>query len=179
MDILELIKKRRSVRDYFEKNVENEKLFKILEAGRWSPSSGNVQNWRFIVINDYKIKSQISEACLSQYWITAAPIIIVVLSDDSKLRMLFGQRGEMAYSIQNCSIAMHNMMLEAESIGLSSSWIGAYDEDKILRIVKIDDPNIVVRGIFAIGYAKNVPSAPARLELDKIVYFNSWGNKNL
>jgi nitroreductase len=179
MDILELIKKRRSVKDYSEKTVENDKLFKILEAGRWSPSSGNVQNWRFVVINDYKIKSQISEACLGQYWINNAPIIIVVLSDDSKLRMLFGQRGEMAYSIQNCSIAMQNMMLEAESIGLSSSWIGAYDDDKILRVIKADDPNIIVRGIFAIGYAKNIPFAPVRLEIDKLAYFNTWGNKKL
>lgn len=179
MDMLDLIKKRRSVRDYSEKNVENDKLFKVLEAGRWSPSSGNVQNWRFVVINDYKIKSQISEASLGQYWITTAPILIIVVSDDSKLRMLFGQRGEMAYSIQNCSIAMQNMMLEAESLGLSSSWIGAYDEDKILRIIKAQDSDVVLRGIFAIGYGKNIPSAPVRLELDKIVYFNKWGNKNL
>ncbi|MDD4354255.1 MAG: nitroreductase family protein [Candidatus Nanoarchaeia archaeon] len=179
MDMLELIKKRRSVRDYLEKNIENDKLFKVLEAGRWSPSSGNVQNWRFVVVNDYKIKSQISEACLGQYWISNAPAIIIVLSDDSKLRMLFGQRGEMNYSIQNCSIAMQNMMLEAESLGLSSSWVGAYDEDKILRIMKVEDLNIVLRGIFAIGYGKNIPSAPVRLDLDKLVYFNTWGNKSL
>jgi nitroreductase len=179
MDILDLIKKRRSVRNYTEKKVENEKLFKVLEAGRWSPSSGNVQNWRFVVITDYKIKSKIAEACLGQYWISNAPVIIVVVSDESKLRMLFGQRGEMAYSIQNCSIAMQNMMLEAESLGLSSSWIGAYDEDKIIRIIKAQDSNVVLRGVFAIGYGKNIPLAPVRLELDKLVYFNTWGNKNL
>ena len=179
MDVLELIKKRRSVRDYLEKPVENDKLFKILEAGRWSPSSGNVQNWRFIVINNFREKAEISEACLGQYWVSVAPIIIVVLSDDSKLRMLFGQRGEMSYSIQNCSVAMQNMMLEAENLGLSTSWVGAYDDDKILRIVKVQDPNIIVRGIFTIGYAKSIPSPPNRLELDKLVYFNSWGNKYL
>lgn len=179
MDVLELIRRRRSVRDYSDKKIENDKLFRILEAGRWSPSSGNVQNWRFLVVSDEKIKSKIAEACLGQYWIMNAPIIIVVLSDDSKLRMLFGQRGEMEYSIQNCSVAMQSMMLEAESLGLSTSWIGAYDNEKILRILKVNDPNVSLRGVFSLGYAKSIPSAPVRLELDKIVYFNSWGNKKL
>jgi len=179
MDMLDLIKKRRSVRDYTEKVVEKDKLFKVLEAGRWSPSSGNVQNWRFLVITEQSIKSKIAEACLGQYWIINAPILVIVLSDDSKLRMLFGERGEMIYSIQNCSVAMQNMMLEAESLGLATSWIGAYDDEKILRVLKVDDPSVVLRGVFSIGYAKSTPSPPIRLEMDKLVYFNMWGNKNL
>ena len=179
MDILELIKKRRSVRDYLEKKVENEKLFKVLEAGRWSPSSGNVQNWRFLIITDFNIKSKLADACMGQYWIINAPIIVVVLSDDSKLRMLFGQRGEMTYSIQNCSVAMQNMMLAAESLKLSTSWVGAYDEEKVLRVLRVNDPNIVLRGMFAMGYSKKVPPPPVRIDLDKLVYFNLWGNKKL
>jgi nitroreductase len=179
MDVLDLIKKRRSVRDYLDKKVENEKLFKVLEAGRWSPSSGNVQNWRFVVINDSKIKFQISEACLGQYWIASAPIIIAVFSDDSKLRVLFGQRGELSYSIQNCSSAMQNMIIEAESLGLATSWIGAYDDEKIMRILKIDDPDISLRGMLSLGYARKVPNPPVKLELDKLVFFNEWGNKKL
>lgn len=179
MDVLELIKKRRSIRDYLDKKVENDKLFKVLEAGRWSPSSGNVQNWRFVVINDEAIKSRLADACLGQYWIMNAPLLIAVLSDDSKLRLLFGQRGEMSYSIQNCSVAMQNMMLEAENLGLGTSWVGAYDEEKILRILRVADPNIVLRGIFAMGYSKNTPSPPVRIDLDKLVYFNLWGNRNL
>ena len=179
MDVLELIKKRRSIRDYLDKKVENDKLFKVLEAGRWSPSSGNVQNWRFVVINDEAIKSRLADACLGQYWIMNAPLLIAVLSDDSKLRLLFGQRGEMSYSIQNCSVAMQNMMLEAENLGLGTSWVGAYDEEKVLRILRVADPNIVLRGIFAMGYSKSTPSPPVRIDLDKLVYFNLWGNRNL
>jgi len=176
MDLLEVIKKRRSVRDFKIQKVEKNKIFKILEAGRWSPSSGNVQNWRFIVVNVASIKMDLAEACLGQYWLTNAPLLIVVASDDSKLRMLYGDRGESTYSVQNCSVAMMNMMLEAESLGLATSWVGVYDEDKILRVLKVEDPNISVRGLIALGYAKNTPQAPRRLDLDKLVNFNTYGN---
>ncbi|MBN1923387.1 MAG: nitroreductase family protein [Nanoarchaeota archaeon] len=176
MDLLDVIKQRRSVREYTDKLVEKEKLFKVLEAGRWSPSSGNVQNWRFVVVTEQGIKMQIAEACLGQFWLTGAPVIIVVASDESKLRMLFGQRGERFYSIQNCSVAIMNMMLEAQSIGLSTSWVGAYDAEKIRRVLKIEDPNITIRGILSLGYAKTTPPPPRRLDLDKLVYFNEFGN---
>ena len=176
MDLINLIKKRRSVRDYKDKLVKKNDLFKILEAARWSPSSGNVQNWRFIVITNDGLKIKLAEACLSQYWLSNAPILIVVASDDSKLRMLFGQRGETVYSIQNCSVAMQNIMLEAESLGLNSCWVGAYDEEKIKRVLLVDDPNISIRGLIAIGYAKQTPPPPQRISMDKIVFFNQYGN---
>ena len=176
MDILDIIKKRRSVRDYSERKVEKNKLFKVLEAGRWSPSSGNVQNWRFIVVTNSRLKMQLAESCLGQYWLTSVPVIIVVASDDSKLRMLFGQRGERYYSIQNCSVAMMSMMLQAQSLGLNSSWVGVFDEEKVKRVLKITDPNFSVRGLIAIGYASKVPPPPRRLDLDKLVFFNQFGN---
>ncbi|VVB74708.1 malonic semialdehyde reductase RutE [Candidatus Tiddalikarchaeum anstoanum] len=176
-DALDLIMSRRSVREYKDSEVENEKLFKILEAARWSPSSGNVQNWRFVVINEPNLKMQLAEACLGQYWITTVPVIIVVLSDDSKLRTLFGERGESTYSIENCSIAVQNMMLEAKSIGLDTCWLGAFDEDKVLRVVKSEDPNVHVRGVVALGYAAQIPPPPNRIALKEIVFFNEYGNK--
>lgn len=176
-DALDLIKSRRSVREYKDTEVEKEKLFKVLEAARWSPSSGNVQNWRFVVVTDPAVKMQLADACIGQYWLTGVPVVIVVLSDDSKLKMLFGEKGETSYSIENCSLAIQNIMLEAKSIGLDTCWVGAFDEDKVLRVVKCDDPNVHARGIVALGYAKQVPPPPIRTELKEIVSFNEFGNK--
>ncbi len=176
-DILELIKSRRSVRNYSDKPVEKEKLFKILEAGRWSPSSGNVQNWRFVVVNNDSLKLKLAESCLGQYWLTEAPAIIIVCSVEEKIRILFGSRGEQLYSVQNCSVAIQNMLIEATSLGLGSCWVGAYDEEKIKRILRIKDSNVSVRGLITIGYAEEVPPPPKRYELDRLVYFNKWGNK--
>ena len=119
-DALELIKSRRSVREYKSKEVEKEKLLKVLESARWSPSAGNVQNWRFVIITDPAIKMQLADASIGQYWLTSVPAIIVVLSDDSKLVALFGEKGESTYSIQNCSLAIQNMMIEPKSLGLDT-----------------------------------------------------------
>lgn len=176
-DALNLIMSRRSVREYKKDEVEKEKLLKVLEAARWSPSSGNVQNWRFAVIDDASVKMQLAEACIGQYWLTSAPIIIIVLSDESKLTLLFGEKGESTYSVENCSLAMANMMIEAKSIGLDSCWVGAFDEDKVLRVLKCDDPNIHVRGVLVVGYAAVVPPPPKRLELKELVFFNEYGNR--
>ena len=52
MNVMEAIKSRYSVRKYKEKTVEEEKLNKILEAGRLAPSAGNRQEWRYVVVRD-------------------------------------------------------------------------------------------------------------------------------
>ncbi len=176
-DIIDIIRKRRSVRSYKDKPVEKDKLLKVLEAARWSPSSGNVQNWRFVIVDNPTIKSQLADACYGQYWLTTTPIIIVIASDESRLRMLFGSKGESLYSIQNCSVAMANMMLEAESIGLNTCWVGAFDEEAVLRTLRIEDPDIRIRGIIALGYGKEIPPPPIRLDLDHLTFFNQWGNR--
>jgi nitroreductase len=64
MDVLEAIKKRRSVRNYLDKPIEEEKLNAVLEAGRHAPSAGNRQEWRFIVVRDpeTKVKLQMNKA---------------------------------------------------------------------------------------------------------------------
>ncbi|MGD9034607.1 MAG: nitroreductase family protein, partial [Desulfobacteraceae bacterium] len=55
-DILEIMKTRRSIRRYKQKDVPDDLLHKIMEAGRWSPSGDNAQPWRFIVVRDPEVK---------------------------------------------------------------------------------------------------------------------------
>ena len=59
-DLLELIKTRRSIRRYHQKDVPDEILEKIMEAGRWAPSGDNGQPWRFIVVRDIETKKALS-----------------------------------------------------------------------------------------------------------------------
>ncbi len=66
MDLFEAIKNRRSIRDFSDLPVEWSKIVQILEAGSLAPSSGNVQNWRFIIITDKNLRDKITEACLEQ-----------------------------------------------------------------------------------------------------------------
>ncbi|MEI6101733.1 MAG: nitroreductase family protein, partial [Eubacteriales bacterium] len=62
MNVLDAIQSRRSIRLYSDRPVEEEKLRKILEAGRLAPSASNLQNCKFIVVRDEDLREQLTEA---------------------------------------------------------------------------------------------------------------------
>jgi len=173
MDTEECILTRRSVRKFKKVKVDMEKIGKVLEAGRAAPSSGNIQNWMFIIVDDEAKRKAIADACFQQYWMADAPIHIVICDKPEEVKRHYGIRGERLYSVQNCAAATENMLLMAHDQGLGSCWIGAFDEDKvrdILGIVKEARPQIII----TIGYADEEPSIPSKYKLDNVVYFNKW-----
>lgn len=175
-DILELIKSRRNVKDFLPKFVSWEKITRVIDAGRHAPCSGNIQNWRFIIIYDSDQKQQLAEASHDQYEIVNAAYLIVVCGEPEKAERYYGERGKKLYSIQNCAAAIQNMLLEAHSLGLATRWVGGFDEDKVRIILGIPleiDPQAIV----VLGYAKEVPPKPPKYPLESLVFFGSWRNR--
>ena len=173
METEECILTRRTIRKYKNVKVEWEKVGRVLEAGRAAPSSGNIQNWMFIAVDDEGKRKAIAEACFQQYWMAVAPIHIVICAKPEEVKRHYGIRGERLYSVQNCAAAAENMVLMAHDQGLGTCWVGAFDEDKIkslLGIVKEARPQIII----TIGYADEVPDIPSKYKLDNVVYFNKW-----
>lgn len=76
--ILDLLKKRKSVRSFTGEDVSKEVVENILEAGRLSPSGGNEQPWKFGLITDRTLIAQISQIAYSQNWIKSASFLIVL-----------------------------------------------------------------------------------------------------
>jgi len=176
MEALECIYSRRSVRRFTDQHVEWDKIGSILEAGRTAPSAGNIQNWKFIVVLDKDKRNKISEVCLQQYWMANAPIHIIICSEPEKGKRFYGVRGERLYAVQNCAAAAENMMLAANSLGLGSCWVGAFDEDALkteLGIIEEVRPQIVL----AIGYPDERPLMPMRYKLENIVHLEKYGSK--
>jgi nitroreductase len=60
MDVLQAIRERRSIRQYSQEPVSENQLNRILEAGRWAPSRGNSQPWKFILLNDDQIRKELA-----------------------------------------------------------------------------------------------------------------------
>ncbi len=173
METEEAILTRRTVRRYKKTKIEWEKMGKILEAGRAAPSSGNIQNWMFIVVDNEGKKKSIADACFQQYWMADAPFHIVICSKPQECARYYGIRGERLYSVQNCAAAAENMMLMANDQGIGTCWVGAFDEEKvkdILGIVKEARPQIIL----TLGYASEEPQIPSKYKLDNVVYFNKW-----
>lgn len=176
MDILELIKTRRTIKEFLPKFIDWDKLSKILDAARHAPSAGNLQNWRFVVVIETDLKKQLAEAALQQYEIINAAALIVVCAEPEKAERYYGLRGERLYTTQNCAAAIQNMLLEAHSLGLGTRWIGAFEEEMVKRVLGIPE-EIRPQAIIALGYPKEIPQKPPKLPLESLVYFNAWRNR--
>ena len=173
MDVMEAIKKRRSVRKYLDVPVEWDKIGEVLEAGKAAPSSGNIQNWKFVVVNDKEKRRKIAQACLQQSWMANAPVHIVVVAEPEPAVMHYGVRGERLYTVQNCAAAVENMLLAATSVGLGSCWIGAFDEDMLKRAIGCTE-RVRPQAVVTIGYADERPPEPTEYTLEDVTYLNKW-----
>lgn len=175
MDIENIIKERRSIRKYLDKKVSFDKIGKIIEAGIYAPSSGNIQNCIFIIVRDKQKKEEIALACLKQYWMTTADTYIIICNEIEKVEKLYSKRGTL-YSTQNCALAAENMILMAQSLALSTCFVGAFEPNTISRILKLP-PNIIPEIILTLGYSNEKPIKVSRNPIEKVTFFEEYGKK--
>lgn len=171
--INEIFKKRFSVRRYLNKDVEFDKITNMLEAARWAPSAGNLQELKYVIVDDKTQIKNISNAC-SQRWIENVPLIITVIADANKLKMYFGSRGEKVYSYMDGAIAAEHIMLEATRLGLGSCIIGAFDETNIKDILSIPEKDMLI-AVITIGYTSEKERRTDRDNLNGKVFFEKYG----
>ena len=169
MDVLKAIRSRRSIRAYDSREVEEDKLLRVLEAGRLSPSAGNRQEGRFIVIKDAKTRKLLSDVARNQRFVAEAPVVIAACAVDTEYIMLCGQS---SYSIDT-AIAVDHMTLQAVEEGLGTCWIGAFEEDKVKQILHIPD-NVRVVALLPLGYPLVIPNPTSRKNLDETVMWEKW-----
>lgn len=171
MDIYECIKKRSSIRSYQSKKVEDDKLERILEAGRLAPSSKNNQHWKFIVTRKESLKEQLVEACKGQKFVGEADCVIAICVDESGVYQHHG--GYMTSFAIDGAIALQHMILAATEEGLGTCWIGAYIEDKVKEVLKVPD-NYRVIGLSPLGYPAGNGKDRGRKPLSDIVAWETW-----
>ena len=176
MEVFECISTRRSIRKYLDIPVEWDKIGTILEAGRLAPSSGNIQDYNFIVVQDEDKRKTIAEASLRQHWMSKAPVYIIVCADLKKSERFYGVRGSRLYSIQNCAAAIENMLLTAHSLDLGACWVGAFDENVVSRVLNIPD-SVRPQAIITIGYSDEKPTIPQRYPLTTVAFLEKYGNR--
>ncbi|MEE8575151.1 MAG: nitroreductase family protein [Thermodesulfobacteriota bacterium] len=168
MDVMTAIKGRRSVRNFTDKPIETELIEKLKEALIWAPSAGNMQSRHFYFISDKTVKERLAEASLDQWFIAEAPLTIIGAADTNISRK-YGERGVELYSIEDVSVSMQNLMLYAHSVGLGSTWVGSFSEDKVRSIVSMP-ANLRPIAIVPVGYpAEELPSAPPRVRPEEAV----------
>ena len=174
MNLDECIKNRRSCRFYTSKSVPLDVVGEVLEAGTYAPSSGNCQNWSFVVVTDEDKKYEVASAS-KQLWMIDAPVFIVVCNNKRKVLDLFPDRGSL-YSTQNCAFAAANIMLRAHDLGLGTCWIGAFDVTKVQQILKIPD-DMIPEIILTLGYPDKLEKEAERYTVDIVTFFNEYGKR--
>jgi len=176
METLECIETRRSIRKFRDTPVEFEKVGNILNAAKNAPSSGNLQDWKFILVTEKEKRDEIAKACLEQYWMATAPVFIVVCSQPDRTKRFYGERGEERYSFMNGAMAVENMLLAAHDQGLGSCCVGAFEDDMLRRALDIPD-DINPLAVLPIGYPAEKVAKPIRFTLENIVFIERWGNR--
>ena len=169
MDVFTAISQKSSVRAYKATDVEEDKLKKILEAGRLSPSASNRQEWKFIVVKSKETKKNLANAAFGQSFIGEAPVVIVACGTESKAIMACGQP---AYTV-DVSIACAFMILQAYELGLGTCWIGAFKEDEVKKILKIPE-DVRVVAITPLGYPDQPPSQKSRKGLEQMFCYEKY-----
>lgn len=155
MSFLELAKIRYSVRKYQEKKVEEEKLLKILEAGRIAPTGANTQPQRIIVIREKEGLEKLSK-CANIY---GAPLALIICADHG----VSWKRPHDGKDIAelDASIVTDHMMLQATELNLGTCWI-CYFDAKVMRVEFNIPDSYEPLNILAIGYSLNEPLSPER-----------------
>ena len=170
MELLDIIKGRRSVRRFKDKEIPKEDLLKILEAGIWAPSGSNIQPWEFIlVIGD----DTIEKIKLVSPGLFGDPAALIVLCINKKRAERGGRAGENT-ALMDVSMAAQNMMLMAYSLGIGSCPIVSFNKVALRELLSIpEDVEPVL--MISFGYPEFWPKPPRRRPLEEVVHFERYG----
>lgn len=131
MEFPELVQRRRSVRRYSAEPVDPNALERILRAATRAPSAGNLQAYRIVVVRSAEGRRALAEASGGQEFLEQAPLDLVFFADPDRSAERYGRRGASLYAVQDATIAAAFAVLAATHEGLSTVWVGAFDEAKV------------------------------------------------
>lgn len=185
MDVFEAIKNRRSIRQYKPDPIDDETIEKVLEAAHWAPSWGNQQCWRFIVVRDPKIKSEIADTLnkiiidnepvdnAAASSIRQAPVLIVICAEKSKSgKSVDGtpqnDKGEFWYMF-DIALAVENLTLAAHASGLGTVIVGGFNISKVEKILDVSGDCTVVT-MTPLGVPAQKGQISPRKKLSEVIF---------
>lgn len=200
MQTIEAINSRRSVKHFDPNHKMPEKISEqILSLATLSPTAFNIQNWRFVVVEDVELRNKIKEAAWGQSQVTDSSLFIILCADlkawekeparywknapqevqefmipaiDNYYRGKDQtQRDE---AMRSCGIAAQTLMLSAKSLGYDSCPMDGFDFDKVAQLIDLPQDHVIVQFV-AIGKSIKDPWPRAgQLNLDEVVIKNKF-----
>ena len=147
MEFKEVIRSRYSCKKYSDRQVENEKLDAILEAGRLAPTAKNLQEQHIYVIRSAELLAKIDAATPCRY---GAPTVLVVAFNKDNVFTYPG--GRVNSGVEDASIVATHMILAAADEGVDSCWLNFFDPDKLAAELGLPE-NEEILMLLDLGYA--------------------------
>ncbi len=174
---MDLVTKRRSVRDYRPDPVPRDMIESCVEAARFAPSASNTQGWRFFVAEgeskDRLVKEATGGIVVPNRFAAGAPVIVALAMklDVVTHRIGAGIKG-IDYHLVDAGIAGEHFVLRAAELGLGTCWIGWFDKKAARRILEIPS-NWDVPALITVGFPAGEPKAMERRSAGEICTFRS------
>ena len=178
-DLMEIIKGRRSIRKYEEKDVPADLLDKILEAVQWAPSWANTQVWEIVVIKDQAVKEKLQETMgkgnPATKAIVGAPVVLAVCG---KLNSSGYYNGQVTtkfgdWFMFDLGIATQNICLTAHSLGLGTVVVGLYDHNQAAKAINLPEGYELV-SLIPLGFPAKSGVAPKRREISEFTHHDKF-----
>jgi F420 biosynthesis protein FbiB-like protein len=198
---LKFIKSRRSIRRLKPGYIPREVIEEILDVAISAPSAHNAQPWRFIIIDDQKVKIELADA-MAQAWqedlskdglsrveieklieaskkrtMNSSVLIIpcLTMNDMDKYPDDRRKNAEYLMAVQSVSAAIQNLLLAVHAKGFGACWRCAplFCSDTIRKVLKIPD-NFDPQALIEIGYPLEQPKMPSRKPLKSLISYNKW-----
>jgi nitroreductase len=169
MELIEVLKKRRSTRKFLDKEIPDTLINGIIELANSSPSAGNVQARAVVVIRDQKIIEKIKNIASGLIrFESVIPILLVILAKPDESAIKYKERGKNLYALQDATIFAAYLQLLAVEKGLSTCWVGSFREEQVAEILKL--PNGVRPvAMIPLGHGAEQPAPGIRKSLKEII----------
>jgi nitroreductase len=162
--MLETIRKRRSIRKYQDRPIQDDIIETLLRAAMQAPSARNLQPWEFIVIRDRETLGRIPDYHPYSSMVPEAGAAVLVCGNTVR-------QVDPGYIAQDCSAAVENLLLEAVNQGLGAVWLGVFPrKERIDGMVELFDlpPHIIPVALVSLGYPAEDPGFQDRYDPEKV-----------
>lgn len=200
MDTLEAIRMRRSIKS-FEKghSMTKQEITRLLELAVLSPTSYNIQNWRFVVITDQPLKDRLSALSHNQPQVSDASLVVVLCADlnswdkepqrywanmpkasrdayAASIRRSYAGKSQLQHdeAIRSCGMAAQTIMLAAKSLGYDTCPMTGFDYDAVGKAICLPDDHVIAMMVVVGKRARDAPPRGGQLPLSDIVFENHF-----
>ncbi len=166
MECKRIVEERHSTRKFKSREIPEETVQEIFKAINSAPSAGNIQAFKVFAAKKPELKKQIASACFGQSFIAQAPVVLVFCANLKESARLYKERGKNLYAIQDASIAAVFAWLSAVNEGLSSVWVGAFNDEELQNAIGSELQPVAV---LPLGFADEKPRKASRKSLKEVI----------